>query len=84
MPQTGDADNPEKMQSSGQGGPMKPMRCPICDAAMPGNWQDYPDYPFCSKRCRIIDLGRWLNEEYRIAAAEADDDRSTPPSSPED
>ena len=45
---------------------MNKVRCPICDGAMPGNWQDYPDYPFCSKRCRIIDLGRWLGEEYRV------------------
>jgi uncharacterized protein len=45
---------------------MNKVRCSICDAAMPGNWQDYPDYPFCSKRCRIIDLGRWLGEEYRV------------------
>jgi endogenous inhibitor of DNA gyrase (YacG/DUF329 family) len=48
---------------------MNKVRCPICDAAMPGNWQDYPDYPFCSKRCRIIDLGRWLGEEYRVPEA---------------
>jgi endogenous inhibitor of DNA gyrase (YacG/DUF329 family) len=48
---------------------MNKVRCPICDAAMPGNWQDYPDYPFCSKRCRIIDLGRWLGEEYRVPDA---------------
>ena len=46
---------------------------------MPGHWQDYPDYPFCSKRCRTIDLGRWLGEEYRVAKPEPDDDdRSTP------
>ena len=33
---------------------------------MPGSPQEYPDYPFCSRRCRIIDLGRWLGEEYRV------------------
>ena len=33
---------------------------------MPGNWQEYPDYPFCSARCRKIDLGRWLDGKYRI------------------
>jgi hypothetical protein len=25
-----------------------------------------PDFPFCSLRCKRIDLGKWLNEEYRI------------------
>jgi endogenous inhibitor of DNA gyrase (YacG/DUF329 family) len=45
---------------------------------MPGNWQDYPDYPFCTRRCRMIDLGRWLGEDYRIAGKESEEDRSTP------
>jgi hypothetical protein len=58
---------------------MNKVRCPICDAAMPGNWQDYPDYPFCSRRCRIIDLGRWLGEEYRIPGQSPSDTRSKPP-----
>ncbi|HUR52723.1 MAG TPA: DNA gyrase inhibitor YacG [Gemmataceae bacterium] len=53
------------------------MRCPICDAAMPGDWTEYPDYPFCTKRCRTIDLGRWLGEGYRVADKDADDNRST-------
>lgn len=26
-----------------------------------------PNFPFCSKRCKSIDLGKWLNEEYRIS-----------------
>ena len=30
--------------------------------------------PFCSERCRLIDLGRWLNGDYRIAGAPADPD----------
>ena len=29
--------------------------------------------PFCSARCRRVDLGRWLGESYRIPAAETDD-----------
>ena len=36
---------------------MSKVRCPICDTPMPGNWQDYPDYPFCTRRCRTIDNG---------------------------
>jgi endogenous inhibitor of DNA gyrase (YacG/DUF329 family) len=27
---------------------------------------EWPDYPFCSRRCKTIDLGRWLGETYRI------------------
>ena len=56
---------------------MKGVQCPICDAAMPADWSEYPDYPFCSKRCRVIDLGRWLGEEYKASSGLPADDRST-------
>lgn len=40
--------------------------CPICGkGAAPGY------RPFCSRRCADIDLGRWLNESYRLPEAEA-------------
>jgi uncharacterized protein len=29
-------------------------------------------FPFCSERCHLVDLGRWLGEEYRIAGPPAD------------
>ncbi len=73
----------ENSRSLGRLEPMNKVRCPICDAAMPGNWQDYPDYPFCTRRCRIIDLGRWLGEDYRIAGKDVDN-RSTPDDGEED
>jgi uncharacterized protein len=47
---------------------MKSVRCPICGTAMPGQAAEWPDYPFCSARCRKIDLGRWLGEKYAIPA----------------
>ena len=56
---------------------MSKVRCPICDAKMPGNWADYPEYPFCSRRCKTIDLGRWLGEDYKVSSKD-DRDRSTP------
>jgi endogenous inhibitor of DNA gyrase (YacG/DUF329 family) len=58
---------------------MNKVQCPICDAAMPGSWQEYPDYPFCSPRCRKIDLGRWLDQKYRVPDPTPPDadDRST-------
>jgi len=39
--------------------------CPVCkkEAA----WKDNPFRPFCSDRCRLMDLGKWASEEYRIA-----------------
>jgi uncharacterized protein len=40
------------------------MKCPICGT--PTTWKDNPDRPFCSERCRVIDLGNWASEEYRV------------------
>ena len=42
----------------------KTTRCPTCkgDADKTGN----KVFPFCSERCHLVDLGRWLNEEYRV------------------
>jgi len=41
------------------------MKCPICGA--PTKWEGNPNRPFCSERCRIIDLGRWAGEEYSVS-----------------
>lgn len=43
--------------------------CPRC--AQPSQWQDNPFRPFCSERCKMIDLGAWASDEYRIATPEA-------------
>jgi endogenous inhibitor of DNA gyrase (YacG/DUF329 family) len=34
---------------------------------------EWPQFPFCSKRCKTIDLGRWLTESYHIPAEEAEE-----------
>jgi endogenous inhibitor of DNA gyrase (YacG/DUF329 family) len=44
------------------------MKCPIC--GKPVQWQDNPTRPFCSERCKLIDFGRWANEEYAVPATE--------------
>ena len=44
-------------------------RCGICGKPV------VPEFrPFCSARCKQIDLGRWLNESYRVPAVEQDED----------
>lgn len=49
------------------------IHCPICQRPLEGSDPAaWPHFPFCSQRCRLIDLGRWLNEEYRLAS-NADD-----------
>lgn len=40
-------------------------RCPRCGGATA--WKDNPHRPFCGLTCRLIDLGRWLDERYRVA-----------------
>jgi endogenous inhibitor of DNA gyrase (YacG/DUF329 family) len=46
----------------------KPIRCPIC-----GRPRDPAHRPFCSARCRDVDLARWFNQVYSIPAAEPDE-----------
>lgn len=46
------------------------IKCPVCRKETA--WQDNPFRPFCSERCRLIDLGRWAAEEYRIAGEKKD------------
>lgn len=42
--------------------------CPICQKPVPiPTGTDLPDaYPFCCKRCRLIDLGRWADGAYVV------------------
>jgi endogenous inhibitor of DNA gyrase (YacG/DUF329 family) len=48
-------------------------RCPICGKdARPR--ADNRFFPFCAERCKRVDLGKWLNEEYRVPTHEAPGD----------
>ncbi|QDV22721.1 DNA gyrase inhibitor YacG [Aureliella helgolandensis] len=47
-------------------------RCPTCQMLV--ETDNAPKFlPFCSDRCRLIDLGRWLNEEHAVTCDENDE-----------
>jgi endogenous inhibitor of DNA gyrase (YacG/DUF329 family) len=39
-------------------------QCPTCNKQV--EWQDNPFRPFCSERCQLIDLGKWVSGEYCV------------------
>lgn len=43
--------------------------CPICKRET--TWEENPWRPFCSERCKLIDLGKWASEEYRIKGGDS-------------
>ena len=47
------------------------MRCPVCKHETVGNGN--PFRPFCSERCKLIDLHNWLAERYRIPLVEEEE-----------
>jgi endogenous inhibitor of DNA gyrase (YacG/DUF329 family) len=55
------------------------VTCPTCrapvarDPARPSKL-----FPFCSERCHLVDLGRWLGEDYRVPGPSADTADSSP------
>ncbi|MDO4700855.1 MAG: DNA gyrase inhibitor YacG [Moraxella sp.] len=42
--------------------------CPRCHRL--ARWQDNPYRPFCSERCKLIDLGAWASESYHISTSD--------------
>jgi endogenous inhibitor of DNA gyrase (YacG/DUF329 family) len=41
------------------------LRCPSCKKPVKNT---DPDYPFCSERCRVLDLGKWASGAYVISS----------------
>ena len=60
--------------------PVRMVKCPACGGPSryhPSN----PDRPFCSPRCRQLDLGAWASERFRLPA-EAPQEPQTPSAAP--
>ncbi len=54
------------------------VKCPTCRREI--DWSSSEFRPFCSERCRLIDLGAWLSEKHAIPgeSTPADSDRNPP------
>lgn len=61
---------------------MSSVRCPTCKRV--AQKADNKVYPFCTPRCHMIDLGRWLAEDYRVPAEPADPEQLPPTPSTDD
>jgi uncharacterized protein len=59
------------------------MRCPICKKQFDPS-EPVTRSPFCSERCKLIDLGRWLDGAYQIPVEDDDpsDDYDDPAMNP--
>jgi endogenous inhibitor of DNA gyrase (YacG/DUF329 family) len=58
------------------------LLCPIC--RRPTNSETDADFPFCSERCRLVDLGNWSSEKYKISSPAAMDESENEESSQND
>lgn len=50
------------------------VKCPKCNKKT--EWKNNEWRPFCSKRCKMLDLGAWASDEYAIAGDETLDESS--------
>ncbi len=60
-----------------RGGTRVNWHCPIC--RKPTDSETFPDFPFCSERCRLLDLGNWASEKYVVSEPVIDESSSEPP-----
>ena len=47
------------------------IRCPKC--GKPSPWEGNRWRPFCSERCKMVDLGAWVTEGYKIPGVSEED-----------
>lgn len=56
------------------------LKCPICKKPVTAAAQDFP---FCSDRCRLIDLGKWASGGYVVSSPVTDADEAIPDGDPD-
>ncbi len=55
----------DKPKKPGKRNSAEAVRCPTCGKAMSPE-KETELTPFCSNRCRLVDLGRWFDEKHRL------------------
>lgn len=68
-------DRPNEKRAEEEPRHDEPTRCPICDAEVS---PEHPNAPFCSGRCRLVDLGNWMKGEYVISREIKESDLDDP------
>jgi len=58
------------------------VKCPRCGKET--EFRENPFRPFCSERCRLIDLGNWISGSYSIPEEQSEESEDEGASSPED
>lgn len=54
------------------------VKCPVCGKDV--EWKEANRYrPFCSERCKQIDLGAWADEKYKVSAVDEDEKTDSDP-----
>lgn len=48
--------------------------CPNCNTHFAASNPPPPEFPFCSPRCKMVDLGRWFTGQYSISRPLTDED----------
>jgi endogenous inhibitor of DNA gyrase (YacG/DUF329 family) len=51
------------------------IRCPRCGELT--TWEENPYRPFCSERCKLLDLGAWASEDYKIPGRKEEEEDET-------
>jgi len=52
------------------------MKCPTCGKQV--EWKENSFRPFCSERCQLLDLGRWVEGEYRVPGEPVPQEQNQP------
>jgi tRNA threonylcarbamoyl adenosine modification protein YjeE len=63
-PLAGRLESLVRLERNGSSDDASEPSCPVCGARAA---KDQSTFPFCSDRCRLVDLGRWFNEGYRVS-----------------